>query len=140
MRTLTLYTFRSWPLVACLLAPLMVTGCAGLSITTHRAGQASTTTLKGVAHVSRALGNASVTEPDTPRYADARAFVRSQRQRLARQAAAGGGEGINALAFLLGKPDNRALARWMQGHYQTLFSDRSVSASTIVSRIDAQAG
>ena len=118
----------------------MLAGCTALSSTTRRAGQASVATLKGVAHVSRATSNASVTQPDVPRYADADAFVRSQRQQLARQAAAGGGEDIDALAFLLNKPDNRALARWMQAHYHSLFSNRSVSASTIVVRIDAQAG
>ncbi|MGN8158198.1 DUF3015 family protein [Salinisphaera sp. SWV1] len=121
-------------------ALLLLAGCTALSSTTRRAGQASVTTLKGMAHVSRATSHASVTRPDVPRYADADAFVRSQRRQLARQAAAGGGEDIDALAVLLRKPDNRALARWMQAHYHALFSDRSVSASTIVSRIDAQAG
>ncbi|MGB7755858.1 MAG: DUF3015 family protein [Salinisphaera sp.] len=118
----------------------MLAGCTALSSTTRRAGQASVATLKGVAHLSRATSNASVTQPDVPRYTDASAFVRSQRQQLARQAAVGGGEDIDALAILLNKPDNRALARWMQSHYHSLFSDRSVSASTIVARIDAQAG
>ncbi|HET7315776.1 DUF3015 family protein [Salinisphaera sp.] len=134
--------FRYRPLapIALMTAVLMLAGCSALSCTTRRAGQASVTTLKGVAHISRATGNASVTAPDTPRYADARAFVRSQRKQLARQAAAGGGEDIAALAILLNKPDSRVLARWMQAHYRSLFSDRSVSASTIVSRIDAQAG
>lgn len=125
---------------ALMVATLMLAGCTALSSTTRRAGQASVTTLKGVAHASRATTNASVTQPDVPRYADASAFVRSQRQQLARQAAVGGGEDIDALAFLLDKPNSRALARWMQSHYHFLFSDRSVSASTIVSRIDAQAG
>lgn len=119
---------------------LVLTGCSSLTSTTQRAGQASTATLKGVGYVSRATGRASVTEPDVPRYADATAFVRSQRERLARQAAAGGGEDIDALAFLMAKSDNQALARWMQTHYDSLFSDRTVSASKIVSRIDAPAG
>lgn len=140
MFTLIRPRFPTRHVAAGLIAPLVLSGCAALSSTTHRAGQASVATLKGVAHVSRATSNASVTEPDTPRYADAQIFVRSQRQQLARQAATGGGEDIDALAFLLDKPDNRALARWMQSHYDSLFSDRSVSASRIVSRIDAQAG
>ncbi|KEZ78755.1 DUF3015 family protein [Salinisphaera hydrothermalis] len=127
-------------LAAVLATVWLLGGCTALSITTKRAGQASMTTLKGVAHVSRATSNASVTEPDVPRYADAAAFVHSQRRQLARQAAAGGGEDIDALAFLLNKPNDGNLARWMQAHYRSLFSDRSVSASTIVKRIDAQAG
>ncbi|MES1953686.1 hypothetical protein SAHY_03858 [Salinisphaera hydrothermalis EPR70] len=127
--------------LALMLASLwLLGGCSALSITTKRAGQASMTTLKGVAHVSRATSHASVTEPDVPRYADATEFVRSQRRQLARQAAAGGGEDIDALAFLLNKPNHQNLARWMQAHYRSLFSNRSVSASTIVMRIDAQAG
>lgn len=119
---------------------LALSGCTALSITTQRAGQASTTTMKGAAHISSAIGDASVTQPDTPRYADAEAFVRSERTQLARQAAAGGGESIDALAVLLHKPDQDALARWMQSHYDVLFSDRSVSVTKIVNRIDAHAG
>lgn len=133
-------SYRPFSRAALLATVSVLAGCTALSSTTHRAGQGAVTTLHGVAHVSRATSNASVTEPDVPRYADASAFVQSQRQQLARQAAAGGGEDIDALAFLLHKPDNRALARWMQAHYDSLFSDRSVSASSIVSRIDAQTG
>lgn len=140
MSKLMIKSRRPSVVVALMTVLLVLTGCTALSSTTRRAGQASIATLKGVAHVSRATSNASVTQPDVPRYADASAFVRSQRQQLARQAAVGGGEDIDALAILLNKPNNRAMARWMQAHYQSLFSDRSVSASTIVLRIDAQAG
>ncbi|WP_423822170.1 DUF3015 family protein [Salinisphaera sp. SPP-AMP-43] len=140
-KRLTVLALRHFILFALVFAGAgLLAGCTALSSTTRRAGQASVATLKGTAYVSRATGHASVTEPDTPRYADARAFIHSQRRQLARQAAAGGGEDIDALAFLMARPDNQALARWMQAHYDSLFSDRTVSASRIVSRIDAQAG
>ncbi|WP_158583503.1 DUF3015 family protein [Salinisphaera sp. Q1T1-3] len=122
------------------LALCALTGCAATDVTTHRGMQATTASLKGTAYALRASGRASVTAPDTPRYAEATDFFESQRSQLARQAAAGGGEDIDALGLLLGKSDNRALARWMQAHYHALFSDRTVAASRVISRIDAQAG
>lgn len=124
-----------------ILVVMLVSGCTALSSTTRQAGRATVAIGHGVTHVSKATGNASVTEPDVPRYVDATAFVRSQRSRLARQAAAGGGEDIDALALLLDKSDNDVLGRWMQTHYADLFGDSpSLSAQQLVVRIDAHEG
>lgn len=126
--------------LALALGVVCLAGCAVADISTHRGLQATTAGLKGTAYVLKATGNASVTEPDFPRMAQATAFVRSQRTQLARQSAAGGGETVDALAYLLGRSDQQAFARWMQANYGPLFSDRSVAASKVVSRIDARAG
>lgn len=124
-----------------MLLTLLMSGCAALSSTAHQAGKATVAIGHGMTHVSKATGNASVTEPDVPRYVDAAAFVRSQRSMLARQAAAGGGEDIDALALLLGKSDNKALGRWMQMNYTHLFGNNaSLSAREIVARVDAHEG
>ena len=119
----------------------LMSGCTALVSTTQQAGKATVALGHGVTYVSKATGNASVTEPNVPRYADAAAFVRSQRTMLARQAAAGGGEDINALALLLDKSDNADLGRWMQHHYADLFgANPSLSAQGLVARIDAHEG
>lgn len=124
-----------------LLLTLLMSGCAALSSTARQAGKATVAIGHGMTYVSKATGNASVTEPDVPRYVDAAAFVRSQRSMLARQAATGGGEDIDALALLLDKSDNKALGRWMQMHYANLFGTTpSLSAQKIVARIDAHEG
>lgn len=123
------------------LMALLISGCTALSSTARQAGRATVAISHGVTYVSKASGNASVTEPDVPRYVDATAFVRSRRAMLARQAATGGGEDIDALALLLNKSDNDDLGRWMQTHYADLFdSTPSLSAHKLVARIDAHEG
>lgn len=136
------YTARLTAALLCgTLATGLMAGCTALSSTTEQAGKATVAISHGVTYVSKATGNASVTEPNVPRYADAAAFVRSQRPLLARQAATGGGEDIDALALLLDTSDNRDLGRWMQKHYQDLFGDStSLSAQGLVARIDAHEG
>lgn len=124
-----------------MLLTLLMSGCAALSSTAHQAGKATVAIGHGMTHVSKAAGNASVTEPDVPRYVDATAFVRSQRTLLARQAATGGGEDIDALALLLNKSDSNALGHWMQRHYADLFGNSpSLSSRKLVARIDAHEG
>lgn len=130
--------WRPLGLVAASALLMLSSGCTSLMTSTNRAVDVTKATAKGTTHASKATTDALITEPDTPRYAEAEEFVRSQRAQLARQAATGGGEDIDALASLLGRQDSRPMGRWMQRHYRSLFSDRSVSASTIVSRIDAQ--
>lgn len=119
---------------------LLICGCSALSSTTRQAGKATAAIAHGITYMSKATGNASVTEPDVPRYADAAAFVRSQRPLLARQAAGGGGEDIDALALLLGRSGDD-LGRWMQTNYAGLFAQTpALSARGLVDRIDAQEG
>lgn len=127
-------------LAGVLLGAGLLAGCTAGEIATRRGLEASTASVKGTTYVLKATGNASVTAPDVPRLARAADFFRNERQRLARESAAGGGEHIDTLAVLLDKPDHRALARWMQAHYVSLFSDRTVAVPRVLSRIDAQAG
>lgn len=119
----------------------LVSGCSALSSTTKQVGKATAAVAHGVSYMSKATGNASVTEPDVPRYADAAAFVRSQRPLLARQAASGGGEDIDALALLLDRSSGDDLGRWMQTNYAGLFAQTpALSARGLVDKIDAQEG
>jgi hypothetical protein len=123
------------------LTVVLASGCTALSSTTRQAGSATVAISHGVTYVSKATGNASITRPNVPRYADATAFVRSQRALLRRQAAAGGGEDIRALAILLNKTGNDELGRWMQMHYASLFGQTpSLSAQAVVDRIDMHEG
>lgn len=51
------------------------------------------------------------------------AFVQSQLPSIREDAARGQGEDLDTLAYLLGENDPQAFAKWMQGHYQVLFTD-----------------
>ena len=112
--------------------------CSAIEVTVRRGLQGTTAVGKASGYTLKATGNASVTPPDVPRLAEATAFFDARRRILARQTAAGGGEAIDALARLMNKSEPERLAGWMQAHYSDLFSDRSVAASTVISRIDAQ--
>ena len=127
----------AWVL-ASLVAVTQLAACSAIEVTTRRGLQGTTAVGKASGYTLKATGNASVTPPNVPRLAEATAFFESQRRFLARQAAAGGGEDIAALARLLNKREPDRVARWMQAHYSDLFSDRSVKATTVILRIDAQ--
>jgi len=114
---------------------LALTGCTALTTTTDHGIDAATALGHNLATSSRASSEQLVTEPDTPRYASARVFVTSQLPLLRREAAAGGGENIDALARLL-NTDGDALGYWMQTHYASLF-ERESEPETIVQRVAA---
>ena len=113
-------------------------GCSAAISTTNVAADAARTISKGVLASSRASTDASVTEPNTPRYRQTVAFVDSQRDPLRREAALGGGEHIDALAALL---DTRAatLGPWMQANHSALFTTGH-DAEAIVARLRARRG
>ena len=52
-------------------------------------------------------------------------FVNERYDAIRQDAAAGGGENIDALASLMGMHNSHALALWMQAHYSKLFSKQS---------------
>ena len=115
----------------------LLSGCAAFTSTTDTVAEAAHTIANGVSTSSRATSNASVTEPDTPRYARAVEFVDSQRDALQREAATGSGEHVDALAALL-EPDqsNGAsnLGPWLQAHYGDVFNDNA-TGRLVVDRI-----
>lgn len=131
-------TWRRAGLMLGLVLTSQLMACSAIEVTVRRGLQGTTAVGKASGYTLKATGNASVTPPNVPRLAEATAFFESQRRVLARQAAAGGGEDIAALARLMDKRDAQRLAGWMQAHYSDLFSDRSVAASKVISRIDAQ--
>lgn len=110
-----------------LVAALAVAGlsaCAQVTVTSNNL-------LDGVARVADATTNAvagtSNATTDTTRDIDASthqarlAFVSSQLVLLRREAAAGGGEHLRALARLMGEPDPQAFARAVQANYAAIF-------------------
>ena len=125
-------------LIAAATACTELAGCSALTSTTHRTGDGITAVGRGTAHVTRATSNASITEPDVPRYAAAEAFARSQMPILKREAAEGGGEHVQTLALLLGERRDR-LGAWLQQHYSRLFAaGRPTDARALVTRIAAR--
>ena len=119
-------------------ATVLLGGCSAAISTTNAAADAARTVTKGVLASSRASTDASVTEPNTPRYRQTVAFVDSQRDPLRREAALGQGEHIDALADLL---DTRRaeLGRWMQANHGELFVAEH-DAESIVARLQARRG
>ncbi|MDN5862283.1 MAG: DUF3015 domain-containing protein [Salinisphaera sp.] len=106
------------------LAVLGLGGCAQLTVT-------SNTLVDGMARIADATTNAvagtSDATTDTTRDIDASthqarlAFMRSQMVLLRREAAAGGGEHVRALAQLMGKQNTQTFARNLQAHYGDIF-------------------
>ncbi len=120
-------------------AGALLSGCAAFTSTTNTAAEAAQTIANGISKASRASTNASVTEPDTPRYAQAVEFVDSQHDPLRREAAAGSGEHIDALAILVGAddandPTGNNLGAWLQTHYSQVFTAHA-DARSVVDRI-----
>lgn len=119
------------------LLAITLSGCSTLPITTDTAVRVSRITARGLVDSSRVTTDASITEPDTPRYRQTLAFVESQRAQLRREAAIGGGEQIAALAELLGRDDAPRLGLWMQSHHGDLFTPEH-DAAALVDRIAAR--
>lgn len=127
------YGRRAW---IALLA-IALSGCSTLPITTDTAVHVTRITARGLVDSSRVTTDASITEPNTPRYRQTVAFVDSQRAQLSREAAIGGGEHIAALANLLGQDDAPRLGLWMQTHHGDLFTPQH-DAADLVDRIAAR--
>ncbi len=116
-----------------------LTGCAAVTSTTNTAARTAEALGEAMTQGSQTSTNASVTEPDVPRYASARVYVASQLPMIRREAAAGGGENVRALATLMEQNDPRAFGQWMQANYDTLFDDLN-EPETLVTRIAARRG
>ncbi|WP_423822209.1 DUF3015 family protein [Salinisphaera sp. SPP-AMP-43] len=67
-------------------------------------------------------------------------FAHNQQFALQREAAAGGGEHVAALAELLGTDDDRAFGRWMQSHYGALYPDQPAQANLVDRIVSLQRG
>jgi hypothetical protein len=63
-------------------------------------------------------------------------FIDKRYDAIRKDAAAGGGENIDALAQLMGQKDTAALASWMQENYEQIFSEIE-QPSQLVSQIEA---
>lgn len=118
---------------------LALSGCSAVTSTTNTAADVAESAIHGISASTRQSTDASVTEPDTPRHRQAVAFVDTQRPQLAREAARGGGEHVDALAGLLGESDRAAFGHWLQAHYDHIFTG-SDDAEAVVTRITARRG
>lgn len=108
-----------------LLAALAIPALAGCALVTSTTDAVTNTVSSGVNATTKSTEsttNASVTEPGSPEYARAEAYVVSQFPLIRRDAATGGGENTAALAALLGESDAEAFGRWMQANYAELFA------------------
>lgn len=111
--------------IAASAAVLLFSGCAQVTVTAN-------TIVDGTARIADATTNAvagtSDFTTDTTRDADARthqarlAFINSEMQMLQRETAAGNGEHLQALAFMMQAPNEAAFARLMQQHYAQVFA------------------
>lgn len=110
-------------------------GCSAFMSTTNTVSAG----LNAVTKSTESTTNASVTEPGSPSYARAEAYVAAQLPMIRRDAAAGGGENTAALAALLGESDPEAFGRWMQTNYRDLFAGLERPAD-LVDRIVARRG
>lgn len=103
-------------------AVFFLAGCSLLTSTTDAVTNGVSAGVNATTKSTESTTNASVTEPGSPEYARAEAYVASQFSLIRRDAAAGGGENTAALAALLGETDTEAFGRWMQAHYGELFA------------------
>ena len=103
---------------------MLTGGCAQVTVTAN-------TLVDGTARIADATTNAvagtSDFTTDTTRSADARthqarlAFVDSELEMLRRETAAGQGEHLQALAYMMQAQNTAEFARLMQGHYAKVF-------------------
>lgn len=118
-------------------AAISLGGCSFLSTTTDTAAHISNAFVDGIAATTD--GTTDLSKSGDSEQARATAFVKSQLVFLRRDAAAGEGENLDTLASLLGEPDKQAFGRWMQAHYQNLFSVQRTPGE-LVSYITRQRG
>lgn len=77
---------------------------------------------------------ATTGDDDDNDYGRAERFAQSQFALIRREAAAGGGENLRALASLLDEPDPAAFEAWMQSRYEDLFREPE-AGDRLVARI-----
>lgn len=107
-------------------------GCSLLSTTTDTVAEG----LEATTNTTDASTDASTDSVDS---ADARtraeAFVRTDLDAIRADAARGHGETLETLAYLLDESDTAAFGRWMQTHYEQLFTDLE-QPEALLARID----
>lgn len=115
--------YKSLGLATAVSTLIFLAGCAAVTSTTNTTADAMHTVSHGLSVSSRSSTNVSRGNPQSARAARTRAYVSAEMSQLRREAAAGGGEHIQALAELMGRNQgDRMLGPWMQQHYDTLFA------------------
>lgn len=118
---------RKFYLTTAALAGLLLTGgCAQITVTAD-------TVVEGTSRIADATTNAvqgtSNFTTNTSREADARthqarlSFLKSEMDMLRREAAAGDGERLKALGYMMQAENEAAFAQLMQSHYGQIFAD-----------------
>lgn len=93
-------------------------GCSLITTTTDTTAQIA----EGITNATAASSDASTgSDAVEARIQRATRFVKSQRPYLQRDAAAGGGENLDALARLLGESNPDEFSLWMQRNYAAVF-------------------
>ena len=105
-------------------AGALLTGC--VTETTTDVLKSATGTVTGVL---------SSTSPDSAKTA----FVNDRFKAIRADAARGEGENVDALAAMLGEPDRKEFARWMQTNYAPLFTDLK-KPDDLLTRIQSRRG
>ncbi len=100
-------------------AAFLLGGCSLISTTTDTTAQLAEGITNATASTSDGISGQDPAEEAA--LARASRFVGSQWAFVRRDAAAGHGENLDALARLLGEPDHAAFGHWMQTNYQSLF-------------------
>jgi len=99
----------------------LLTGCTTTDIL-----QSATNTVTGIL---------SSTSPDSKKSA----FVNDRFKAIRAEAARGQGENVETLAAMLGEPDRKEFARWMQTNYTPLFTDLK-TPDELLARIESRRG
>lgn len=128
-----------WIGPAAIAALFSLAGCGAITSTTDTVGRTLEVATDAVTQGTASTTDATSGGKEAPDYADARRFVHSQIVQVRREAAAGEGEHLAALANLMHEPDADAFGHWMQAHYQPLFSNLE-TPEALVSRIAARRG
>lgn len=101
------------------LAAGLLGGCSLITTTTDTTAQIA----EGITNATAATSDASTgSDPAEARLERATRFVESQMPYLQRDAAAGGGENLTALAKLMGESNPTQFGHWMQRNYTAVFS------------------
>lgn len=116
--------------LALIAAAALLAGCSAISTTTRGVKNSFISTSDGISSSSDTATGAAKSNQQ------AVAFVRSQLPAIREDAARGAGQNATTLAWLLHRKHPATFARWMQGHYQSLFTNLD-QPKELLARIDS---
>lgn len=109
-------------ILAAAAASFVLSGCSAILSTTNTTARTLQSTTDGITNVSQTTSQTGQ-DSSSSKDAEARRFVHSRIAAIRRQAAAGHGEDLVALAALMHAHNPQAFSHWMQTNYQPLFNN-----------------